>query len=277
MIIDCHTHLNRYTPDVPESLAARHRLLREEMDAHGVAYALVISSYDVTPARPPTDEVLAQVADDPKIGVVAAATGAMIESGDFSALRRTLEGGRIKALKLYPGYVPIALTDPRVAPVYALAAEFGLPVMIHTGDTYDRSSKVKYAHPLVIDELAVDHRDVTFVMAHVGNPWFMDAAEVLYKNDNVYADVSGLTLGNFKPRYAAFARARLNDVIAFVNDPTRLMFGTDWPISELASYLEFVATLDVTDEEREGLMWRNAARVFRIEVGGEGGADAGGA
>jgi predicted TIM-barrel fold metal-dependent hydrolase len=31
-------------------------------------------------------------------------------------------------------------------------------------------------------------------------------------------------------------------------------------------YLEFVRRLDLTDEERDGLLWRNAARVFGLEL-----------
>ncbi|HEU0052928.1 MAG TPA: amidohydrolase family protein [Longimicrobium sp.] len=266
MIIDCHTHLNRYTPDLPDTLEARHALLRREMDANAVAYALVISSYDVTPDRPPTDEVLDRLADDPRLGVIAAATAEMVRAGDYSALRELVRTRPVKALKLYPGYVPVALTDERMRPFYELAEEADLPVMIHTGDTYERSSRVRFAHPLAVDDVAVEFRRVRFVMAHMGNPWFLDAAEVVYKNDNVFGDVSGLTLGAFEPRFAAFARTKLNEAVAFINDPTKLMFGTDWPIAELGSYLRFVETLELTDEEREGMMWRNAARVFRIDT-----------
>ena len=268
MIIDCHTHLNRYTPDLPDALAERHALLRAEMDRHGVAYALVISSYDVTPDRPPAEDVLRQIEGDPRLGLILAPTAEEVFAADFGRLRGLLETGKVRALKLYPGYVPVHVHDPRLRGLYALAAEFAAPVMIHTGDTYERSTKVRYAHPLEVDEVAVAFRDVTFVMAHLGNPWFLDAAEVCYKNENVYADLCGLTLGAFQPRYAAFARTKVNEAVAYMNDPDKLMFGTDWPISDLGSYLEWVATLDLTREEREGVMWRNAARVFGIDVDG---------
>ena len=42
----------------------------------------------------------------------------------------------------------------------------------------------------------MDYPNVKFVMAHVGNPWMMDAAEVVYKNVNVWADLSGLLLAD---------------------------------------------------------------------------------
>ena len=267
MIIDCHTHLNRYEPSEPASPAERRALLRGEMDRHGIDFALVLTSYLVNADRPGTAEVLELLDGDPRFGVVAGVPWPQVEAGDFAELRALLAAGRLRGLKLYPGYAPFALSDPRMRPVYELAAASGVPVMIHTGDTFARQAKVKYAHPLQVDEVAVEFRDTTFVLCHLGNPWFMDAAEVVYKNENVLADVSGLTLGEWEPRFEKVARARLDEAIAYVNDPTKFLFGTDWPISAMGGYLRFVATLELTPEEREGMMWRNAARIFRLDTG----------
>ena len=49
--------------------------------------------------------------------------------------------------------------------------------------------------------MAVDFRDVTFVICHLGNPWLTDAMEVIYKNDNVVGDISGFTLKHFEERF----------------------------------------------------------------------------
>ena len=282
MIIDCHTHLNRYGPNEPPSLAERYARLRAAMDAAGVRHAVVLTSYTVNADRPSADEVLRVVSADPRVHVVAGVDVPNLEAG-LPGLRALLRAERIRGLKLYPGYQDFHVHDARLDPLYEAAAEFSVPVMIHTGDTYDPSTRVKQAHPLEVDELAVRHRDVTFVLCHLGNPWFMDAAEVIYKNRNVMGDVSGLTLGDFEPRFERFALARVNDVLAFVNDPDKLMFGTDWPISSVGSYLRFVRRLDATEQEMEGLLWRNAARLFGLEMDGAGdgarpgdGADAGG-
>ena len=271
MIIDCHTHLNRYDPSQPASLAERLALLRGEMDRHGIAHALVLTSYLVNADRPGTGEVLEALEGDPRLGVVAGVPWPRCEAGDFAELREWLAAGRLRGLKLYPGYAPFSLADPRMRPVYELAAEWGVPVMIHTGDTYARQARVRYAHPLQVDDVAVDHRETTFVLCHFGNPWFLDAAEVVYKNENVLADVSGLTLGEWEPRFERVARARLDEAIAYVNDPAKLLFGTDWPISAIGGYLRFVASLGLTPEEREGMMWGKAARVFGLDAAGPGG------
>jgi len=265
VIIDCHTHLNRYTADLPRTLGERHAQLRAVMDAHGVAYALVLTSYDVTPDRPSTADVVAALEGDGRLGVVAGVRHAHLAE-DLPELRELLRARRIKALKLYPGYEPFRLTHPEMRRVYDLAAEFGVPVMIHTGDTFEPTTHVRLAHPLDVDDVAVEHRDTRFVMCHVGNPWLTDAAEVLYKNPNVFGDISGFTLGDFQPRFERLMARRLNDLVAWVNDPGKLMFGTDWPISNVPSYLDFVRRLELTDAEREGLLWRNAVSVFGLEL-----------
>ncbi len=68
--------------------------------------------------------------------------------------------------------------------------------MFHCGDTYSERGLLKYSHPLTLDEVAVMHQDVTFMMAHFGDPWVLDGAEVVYKNSNMYADLSGLIVGD---------------------------------------------------------------------------------
>ena len=54
--------------------------------------------------------------------------------------------------------------------------------------------KVRFAHPLNIDEIAVENPELTIIMCHLGNPWILDCQEILYKNQNVYADISGLVI-----------------------------------------------------------------------------------
>jgi uncharacterized protein len=266
MIIDCHTHLNRYGEGQPADLRQRYQALRSEMDRHGVDYALVLSSYLANDDRPNTQQILDVVEPDPKIGVVAAVSYLNYKASDLADLRVMLRTGRIKGLKLYPGYEPFYVHDARMRVVYELAAEFNVPVMIHTGDTYDPKGRIKYSHPIEVDEVAVDFRDVTFVICHLGNPWITDAMEVIYKNDNVVGDISGFTLGHFEERFERFMLQQVNEVLAFAGDPSKLLYGTDWPIADMSSYIRFVNNLQLTPEENDMIFWRNAARLFRIEL-----------
>ena len=201
MIIDCHTHLNRYTPDLPPTLAGRHAALRAQMDAHGIDHALVLTSYTVNADRPSVRDTLEQVQDDPRISVVAGIDAMHLDAEQMGGLRALLQAGRSAGSSCTPATSGSTLNAPALRPVYALAAEFGVPVMIHTGDTYTHTARVRYTHPLVVDDIAVDFRGTTFVICHLGNPWITDAMQVIYKNENVLGDICGLTLGEFQPRY----------------------------------------------------------------------------
>ena len=77
----------------------------------------------------------------------------------------------IVALKAYLGYLHFGPEHPNYVPYYEIAARYDLPVIVHTGDNWSTKAKVKYAHPLRMDEVAVDHPGVRFVLAHFGNPW----------------------------------------------------------------------------------------------------------
>jgi uncharacterized protein len=266
MIIDCHVHLNRYGEGEASSLRERYLRLRAEMDQHGVDYALVLASYLDSDDRPNTRQILDVVGDDHRIGVVASVSYLHYRAADLADLRSLLREGRVKGIKLYPGYEPFYVHDPRMRVVYELAGEFSAPVMIHTGDTYDPKGRIKYSHPIEVDEVAVDFRDVTFVICHIGNPWITDAMEVIYKNPNVVGDISGFTLGHFEERFERFMLQQVNEVVAFASDPSKLLYGTDWPICDMGSYIRFVNNLHLTQEENDLIFWRNSARLFRIDL-----------
>ncbi|HUO85687.1 MAG TPA: amidohydrolase, partial [Thermoanaerobaculia bacterium] len=87
MIIDCHTHLNNYTPDRPSTLQERYQQLKAEMKAHGVDYALVLTSFMVNEHRPSLDEVLETVGDDPEIGVIAGVSYRRYTAHDLAEIR----------------------------------------------------------------------------------------------------------------------------------------------------------------------------------------------
>jgi predicted TIM-barrel fold metal-dependent hydrolase len=138
--------------------------------------------------------------------------------------------------------------------------------MIHTGDTYAPTGKVKYAHPLHVDEVAVDFPRVKFLICHLGNPWFRDCMEVVYKNDNVYTDISGLTLGQFTDRFEAYMRQQLKEMILWGVNPNKMLYGTDWPLASMESYLDFMEELKLPRADKDMMMFENAAALFKLNL-----------
>ncbi len=268
MIIDVHTHLNNYHEEKVVSISECLDKLQVSMDRNGVDYALVLTSYKVTEHRPSTRQVIEATRDLKNISVVAGISFLNYKEKDLREISEYLEEGLVKGIKLYPGYEPFYPHDNRLQVVYDLAVEHDVPVMFHSGDTYTPKGKVRFAHPLHIDDVAVDHPDLKIVICHVGNPWIRDCMEVVYKNANVFADFSGLVLGDFSDKFEKYMKTQLEEMILYAGEPKYLLYGTDWPISTMRSYIAFMKQLDLPDDKKELIMWKNAAELFKIDVKG---------
>ena len=266
MIVDCHTHVNHYEDESVEALPTDLVRLQSAMRRHRVDAALILTSYKVSPGRPSTRAVVEATRNLPHMHVVAGIGWATFGPADLDDLRQLLEARAIKGLKLYPGYEPFYPADPKLTPAYLLAEEFDVPVMIHTGDTYAPTGKVKYSHPLHVDEVAVDFPRVKFLICHLGNPWFRDCMEVVYKNENVYTDISGLTLGDFNDRFEAYMRQQLKEMILWGVNPNKVLYGTDWPLASMDSYLQFMEELKLPARDKDLMFFENAAALFKLDV-----------
>jgi len=269
MIIDCHVHLNNYHETSGRPTRENVHVLFAKMAEHGIDHAVVLTSYLVDVDRPSVEEVLEMLSDDPRTTVVEGLRWRGDARTDLFTMEERIRSGVVKGIKLYPGYDRYAITDPSLESVFRIAAKYDVPVMIHTGDTYSKHAKVRQAHPLLVDDVAVDYPEVKFVMCHLGNPWFQDAAEVLYKNDNVYADISGLTLGDFTYEFERYMLMRVKDMITYMGKPGRqLMYGTDWPLVRMKGSVKFLHNLDLAEDVKENIAWKTAAKLFRIDVPG---------
>jgi predicted TIM-barrel fold metal-dependent hydrolase len=187
-----------------------------------------------------------------------------------------LRKGDVVALKAYLGYLHYGPENPGYRPYYRLAARYKIPVIFHSGDTWSHLAKVKYAHPLRIDEVAVDFPETKFVIAHMGNPWLMDTAEVIYKNnkkglkENVWADLSALVVGSAeefdKYRKRGVLKSVSEDVrkaIDFAERPDRFLFGSDWPLAPIKVYRDFIRDL-VPEEYHQAVFYDNAKALFKL-------------
>jgi predicted TIM-barrel fold metal-dependent hydrolase len=267
MLIDCHVHLNNYYTGQAVPTEQNCKELFAKMDERGVDHAVVLTSYKVSADRPAVEEILEILDNNPRITVVEGLRWRGESRTDLFAMEERIRDGRVRGIKLYPGYESYAINDPSLEAVFRLATKHDVPVMIHTGDTYSKTAKVRNAHPLLVDDIAVDFPDTKFIMCHAGNPWFTDAAQVLYKNDNVFADISGLVLGEFSVEFERLMRNRLREMIMFMGDPSRqLLYGSDWPLVRMSPYVDFLDNLELPDEQKEHIAWRTAAELFKIDL-----------
>lgn len=178
-----------------------------------------------------------------------------------------LKAHKANCIKVYLGYVHKFAYDKFYRPFYKLAEKYKVPVAFHTGDTYSIKGKLKYSDPLTIDEVAVDFPKVNFVIAHMGNPWIQSAAEVAYKNPNVWLEGSALLIGKLSQTPAEkmkeFVINPIKWAFGYVENPKKVLFGTDWPLSPIKDYADAFSQA-IPKESWKDVFYNNALEVYKI-------------
>lgn len=186
-------------------------------------------------------------------------------SDAYDMIEENLKRDSCVGIKLYPGYNKVYISDAQYEPIYELAKAYKKPVAIHMGQTAGSRAYLKYSHPMTLDEVAAAHQDVQYVMCHFGNPFLMDAAAVVEKNENVAADLSGLLEGKVDfPSLMAKQSGYLNALktwITYVDDFGKFMFGTDWPLANYGDYIKLVKWL-IPDSEWDQVFSGTAERIY---------------
>ncbi len=271
MIIDAHTHIGKLenSPLANRPFEDIRTALLLEMKKGGVDHALVLAAWHGDQDDPSTDTLIKLTEKIPNLHVIGSLNVVKYNKKDLEKIESLIRAKKIAGVKLYLGYQHFYASDPIARPIYELCDKLGVPVIFHTGDTlaYRTFAKVKYAHPLAIDEVAVDFPNLKIVIAHLGNPWLMDCAEILYRNPNVYADISGLFLHDgFDSSYGKMMILKIKELIAYTQNPRKLIFGTDWPLAGMKEYIQYVKKLGISKNDLEYVMYKNAAKLFGIKI-----------
>jgi len=173
----------------------------------------------------------------------------------------------ITGFKIYAGYYHVHINDEIYKPVYELASDFDLPVAIHGGETYFKGGLIEYSHPIHVDRLAYNFKDMKIIICHVGFPWVMEACEMATKNENVYVDISGLAVGGIfeceKMKNEPLIRDYFRQGLIFLNNYEKVIFGTDWPLVSIGPYIDACKTL-IPQNAWEDVFFNNAKRVYGL-------------
>ena len=277
-MIDTHIHVVRpglpgvgaLDPLLDRGADAVAAALRQQMRETGVEAVLAMGCLGSADDPLGVNGTLAVARSLPGLHAVGVADPARCDPDHLRRVEGVLNTGQVAALKGYLGYLHYAPDHPGYRPYYELAERYRLPFVFHTGDTYSRYAKVRYALPLAVDDVAVDHPRVRFVLAHFGYPWLQDAAQVVYKNLNVWADLSGLVVGKAECFDGEARREALEDVrqavrraFRYAERPNRFVYGSDWPLAPMAAYRDFVASV-IPEEHHAQVFEENARVLFRV-------------
>lgn len=239
MIIDCHTHIGRN-----EHINSSAEDLLRSMDGSKIDKALVFAG-KLNDA--PNDFLLKEIGPhkDRLFGVAACHPDDFVTAQTMDRFFEFLEESQVVAVKFYLGYDHWYPDNENIKRVLSILQQEELPAIFHTGDCLAsiQHAKLKYAHPLGIDDIAVDFPNLKIVMAHMAYPWQREAAEVCYKNKNVYADMSGFVYGDFNAKEIRHFHKVVEEFTTIAGGTDKLLFGTDFPISNQKSYMDTVSDM----------------------------------
>jgi len=168
----------------------------------------------------------------------------------------------MKIFKIHPshqGYYPNAYLegDKNVRLIYEKALQYDVPVMVHTGTSIFKNARNKYAHPMHLEDVAIDFPDLKIIMAHGGRPlWMNEAFFLMRRFPNMYLDISSIPPSKLLEYFP-----RLEEIA------DRVLWGTDWPgpgTPSMGTNARQFLQLPLADENKKKILYDNAARLLNI-------------
>ena len=164
----------------------------------------------------------------------------------------------VYAFKFHPFHSRTAPDDPRLEPIYRLAAEYSLPIVSHTGGCEEARSVHLY-------NAAERHPELNFVMVHMDlGTDNREALDLLGRLPNLYGDTTWVPISTIVEAVRRWGSGKI-------------LFGSDNPIDGRDTYLHnrtgdrslyqqyFNELRDmISADDYDNIMWRNAARIFGI-------------
>lgn len=157
----------------------------------------------------------------------------------------------LKGVKLHPDIQNFKVDDPKVIKIFNICDKKGLPVLLHTGD-----SRFDNSNPNRVEKILKMFPDLTVIGAHLGGWSVWDKApEKLSKYKNFYVDTCS--------SFYALSKARAKEIID-IYGAERVIFGTDFPMWKQEDELEFLFSLDLTEDELKGILHDNLIKILDI-------------
>ena len=153
----------------------------------------------------------------------------------------------LKGVKFHPDMQKFAIDDERMTKIYPLLAG-RLPVIFHTGDY-----RYSWSHPARLAKVLKNFPNLVVIAAHFGGWSVYDLALEYLKDHFCYFDVSSSLPYLGKRRAVELIR---------IYGAERFLFGSDYPMWNPASCLENFLELNLSDDERELILHKNAAALL---------------
>ncbi|WHH60302.1 amidohydrolase family protein [Petroclostridium sp. X23] len=155
----------------------------------------------------------------------------------------------LKGIKLHPEFQGFDVDEPRMYPLYEAIGD-KLPILLHMGDENYHSSK-----PIKLKNIINRFPNLKVVAAHLGGYSRWDEVKEHLVGENIYMDTS-----------SALWRLSSEEAVEIIkgHGVDRILFGTDFPITSHKDELQRFMKLDLNEEEREKILWKNTYEFLHL-------------
>lgn len=243
MIIDAHAHLDEVDAfgwkDTPSKLLGL-------MDEAGIDKAVVTTYADEPGPEDGVERLKEYVAEHPDRFIGFPRMDPRYGDEALETFERAITDADMRGLKLHPvSNLSNPFADFTVE-MMDRAADLDVPVLIHSGDRI-------MCLPRQIGE-AADRTDATIIMGHIGGFFNAnEAIEVAAEHENIVLETSAFPY----PRVIQEAVDRLG--------AERVIYGSDQPAANPHVELEKIRVLDLTDRQRELILYENTAQLLGLD------------
>ena len=172
-------------------------------------------------------------------------------------LKTLVEEKGFKGAAIDPYLAQIYVNDAKYYPIYAKCCELDIPIVITTGPgSLVPNTVIDHVAPRYIDFVARDFPELKIVVSHGGYPWVNEMIMVTQRNANVFMELSEY---EFLPQSEAYIQA-INTLIS-----DKVFFASAHPFVDFRLALKNYENLPFSPEVREKVMYKNAARILKIE------------
>ncbi len=252
MIVDCHTHVwesveqlgrgtglwgsmsrEQHGASPPRASSSDHRRASEPVDK---TFVLALKSAYLE-ADIPNDYVAHYVKKYPNELIGFASVDPNRPREAIDELKRVHDELGMSGVSIWPAAQDFHPASTSAMRVHAEATRLAMPVIFHQSVQASPVSKMEFARPYLVDEVAREFPDLKIVISQLGYPWMDETIVMLGKHRNVFADISGL-LHHPWQSYTALISAYQAGVM------DRLLFGSNFPFSTPAECIEALYSIN---------------------------------
>ncbi len=262
MVIDFHTHM------FPEKIAARtidklSKLVKNPPETDGTCEGLKESAASsgvdccvVLPVatKPSQFRTINTYASQFLDGQLISFGSVHPASDHYKEELRQIRDMGLKGIKLHPDYQDTYFNDIRYKRIVSYATELGLTISVHAGADPLCPDDI-HCTPQMSAELIKDTVPERLVLAHLGGNQQWDDVEKYLVGKNVYLDTAVIFDYIEQEQFLRIMRNHGSD---------KILFATDSPWAGQKHFIDVVDQMDITQEERENMMWRNGKRLLGI-------------